>query len=55
MQVSETVRSFSQGGSGRVKMCEAAGVPLEQYEAGQHRVDERQSEFNKHEATMKRC
>ena len=54
-QVSETVRSFSQGGSGKVKLCEAAGVPLKQYEAAQQRVDERQSEFNKHEATIKRC
>lgn len=54
-QVSETVRSFSQGGNGRVKLCEAAGVPLEQYEAAQQRVDERQSEFNKHEAVIRRC
>ena len=55
MQVSETVRSFSQGGSGRAKLCEAAGVPLEQYEAAQQRVDERQSEYNKHEAVKRRC
>lgn len=38
-----------------MKLCEAAGVPLEQYEAAQQRVDERQSEFNKHEAVMRRC
>ena len=49
------MRSFSQGGSGRAKLCEAAGVPLEQYEAAQQRVDERQSEYNKHEATKRRC
>ena len=55
LQVSETVRAFSQGGSGKVKMCEAARVPVEQYEAAQQRVDERQSEFNKHEATVRRC
>lgn len=55
LQVSETVRSFSQGGSGKAKLCEAAGVPLEQYEAAQQRVDERQSEYNKHEAVKRRC
>ena len=49
------MRSFSQGGDGKVKLCEAAGVPLEQYEAAQQRVDERQSEFNKHEAVIRRC
>lgn len=49
------MRSFSQGGSGKAKLCEAAGVPLEQYEAAQQRVDERQSEFNKHEAVIRRC
>ena len=38
-----------------MKLCEAAGVPLEQYEAAQQRVDERQSEFNKHEAVKRRC
>lgn len=55
LQVSETVRSFSQDGSGKAKLCEAAGVPLEQYEAAQQRVDERQSEYNKHEAVKRRC
>ena len=49
------MRSFSQGGSGRAKLCEAAGVPLEQYEAAQQRVDDRQSEYNKHQAVKRRC
>ena len=56
MQVSETVRAFSQGGgSGRVKMCEAAGVPLEQYQQAQQKVDEKQDEFNKLERKIKSC
>ncbi len=55
-QVSETVRAFSQGGgSGRVKMCEAAGVPLERYEQAQQKVDEKQDEWNKLMRTVKRC
>lgn len=49
------MRSFSQGGSGRANLCEAAGVPLEQYEAAQQRVDERQTDYNKHEAVKRRC
>ena len=49
------MRSFSQGGSGKAKLCEAAGVALEQYEAAQQRVEERQSEYNKHEAVKRRC
>ena len=56
LQVSETVRAFSQGGgSGRVKMCEAAGVPLEQYQQAQQKVDEKQDEFNKLKRTIKSC
>ncbi|KAA6425538.1 MAG: hypothetical protein FRX49_04435 [Trebouxia sp. A1-2] len=48
IQVSETVRAFSQGGgSGRARMCEAAGVPVERYEQAQQRVDEKQDELNK--------
>ncbi|DBA74384.1 TPA: hypothetical protein ACH3X1_011148 [Trebouxia sp. C0004] len=56
IQVSETVRAFSQGGgSGRVRMCEAAGVPIERYEQAQQRVDEKQDELNKVEGIVKRC
>lgn len=55
-QVSETVRAFSQGGgSGRARMCEAAGVPVERYEQAQQRVDEKQDELNKVERIVKRC
>ncbi|KAL0020935.1 hypothetical protein WJX79_001191 [Trebouxia sp. C0005] len=56
IQVSETVRAFSQGGgSGRARMCEAAGVPVERYEQAQQRVDEKQDELNKVERIVKRC
>ena len=55
LQVSETVRAFSQGGSGRVRMCEAAGVPIERYEQAQQRVDEKQDELNKVERIAKSC
>lgn len=55
LQVSETVRAFSQGGSGSVKMCEAAGVPLERYEQAQLRVDEKQNEWNKQVRIVERC
>ncbi len=56
IQVSETVRAFSQGGgSGRARMCEAAGVPIERYEQAQQRVDEKQDELNKVERNVKRC
>lgn len=34
-------------------MCELAGVPLERYEQAQHKVDERQSEHNRLECTVK--
>ncbi len=56
VQVSETVRAFSQGGgSGRARMCEAAGVPIERYEQAQQRVDEKQDELNKVERIVKSC
>ncbi|KAL0055055.1 hypothetical protein WJX82_006331 [Trebouxia sp. C0006] len=56
LQVSETVRAFSQGGgSGRARMCEAAGVPIERYEQAQQRVDEKQDELNKVERIVKSC
>ncbi len=56
VQVSETVRAFGQGGgSGRARMCEAAGVPLERYEQAQQRVDEKQDELNKVERIVKSC
>ena len=56
VQVSETVRAFSQGGgSGRARMCEAAGVPIERCEQAQQRVDEKQDELNKVERIVKSC
>lgn len=51
LQVSETVRAFSS----RAEMCELAGVPVEKYQAAQHRTDERQSEVNKLERTVEHC